>query len=112
MSGVAAPWTGRDHGGKIAGPTVLARKDPGEVTSLLEGHGYEVVWVEGMDLPWMHERFADALAYCYDRIKKIQNDARSGEWDGERPTWPMIVLRTQCCNGKFLTSSCRDKNRP
>ena len=82
------------NGGKIAGPTVLARKDPGEVTSLLEGHGYEVVWVEGMDLPWMHERFADALAYCYDRIKKIQHDARSGEWDGERPTWPMIVLRT------------------
>ena len=30
------------NGAKIAGPTVLGRKDPAEVRSLLEGHGYEV----------------------------------------------------------------------
>ena len=82
------------NGAKIAGPTVLARKDPAEVEALFEGHGYEVVWVEGDDLPWMHERFADALAYCYERITQIQADARSVDWDGERPVWPMIVLRT------------------
>lgn len=82
------------NGGKIAGPTVLSRKDPEEVTQLFEGHGYEVVWVEGEDLPWMHERFADALAYCYERIRSIQADARGGDWDGERPVWPMIILRT------------------
>lgn len=82
------------NGGKIAGPTVLARKDPDEVTDLFVGHGYEVVWVEGQDLPWMHERFSDALAYCYGRIRQIQEQARKGDWDGHRPTWPMIVLRT------------------
>lgn len=81
-------------GGKIASPTVLSRKNPDEVQALLEGHGYEVIWVEGEDLPWMHERFANALTYAYDRIKAIQTEARSENWDGERPVWPMIILRT------------------
>ncbi len=83
------------NGAKISGPTVLARKDPEDVEALFEGHGYEVIWVEGSDLPWMHERFAKALAYCYGRIKDIQAQARAGEsWDGPMPRWPMIVLRT------------------
>ena len=34
------------NGAKIAGPTVLGRKDPAEVRSLLEGHGYEVLEVD------------------------------------------------------------------
>lgn len=82
------------NGAKIASPTVQARKDPAELEALYEGHGYEVVWVEGDDLPWMHERFASALAYCYERIRQIQQLARSDEWDGQRPDWPMIILRT------------------
>lgn len=83
------------NGAKIAGPTVLARKDPDEVEALFEGHGYEVVWVEGEDLPWMHERFSAALTYCWNRIHEIQEEARAGEdWQGPRPVWPMIILRT------------------
>ena len=39
------------NGAKIAGPTVLGRKPPEEVRSLFEGHGYEVIEVEGSDLP-------------------------------------------------------------
>jgi xylulose-5-phosphate/fructose-6-phosphate phosphoketolase len=39
------------NGAKISGPTVLARKDPAEVRALFEGHGYEVLEVEGDDLP-------------------------------------------------------------
>ena len=46
------------NGAKIAGPTVLGRKPPAEVRSLFEGHGYEVIEVEGSDLPGMHHRFA------------------------------------------------------
>src|SRR5215510_14628932 len=46
------------NGAKIAGPTLLARKDPAEVRSLLTGHGYDVLEVEGDDLPGMHHRFA------------------------------------------------------
>jgi len=82
------------NGAKIAGPTVLGRKDPVEVRKLLEGHGYEVLEVEGADLPGMHHRFAAALAQAWGHIRRIQQDARDGGWDGTRPRWPLIVLRT------------------
>ncbi|OFE15894.1 phosphoketolase [Humibacillus sp. DSM 29435] len=85
------------NGYKIAGPTVLGRKDPGEVRRLLEGHGYLVLEVEGDDIPGMHERFAEVLADAYTRIRAIQAEARAvGEqgWEGPRPRWPLIVLRT------------------
>ena len=82
------------NGAKIAGPTVLGRKDPAEVRSLLEGHGYDVLEVEGADLPGMHHRFAAALAQAWSRIRAIQESARGGDWDGTRPRWPMIVLRS------------------
>jgi xylulose-5-phosphate/fructose-6-phosphate phosphoketolase len=82
------------NGAKIAGPTVLARKERGEVRSLLEGHGYEVIEVEGDDLPGMHYRFAAALADAWGKIRAIQSAARSGDWDGSRPRWPLIILRS------------------
>ena len=82
------------NGAKIAGPTVLGRKPPGEVRSLFEGHGYEVIEVEGSDLPGMHHRFAAALAKAYELITEIQQSARTGRWDGRRPRWPMIILRS------------------
>ncbi|WP_229075552.1 phosphoketolase [Actinoplanes sp. DH11] len=82
------------NGAKIAGPTVLARKDPAEVRKLLEGHGYEVLEVGGDDLPGMHVRFAEVLATAWGKIRAIQDAARTGDWDGERPHWPMIIMRT------------------
>lgn len=82
------------NGAKISGPTVLGRKDPAEVRALLQGHGYQVIEVEGSDLPGMHHRFAAALATAWAMIRSIQADARSGNWNGERPRWPLIVLRT------------------
>ena len=83
------------NGYKIAGPTVLGRKDPAEVRSLLEGHGYDVLEVEGDDVPGMHERFAETLATAYGRIRAIQQEARADGWTmEERPRWPLIVLRT------------------
>jgi xylulose-5-phosphate/fructose-6-phosphate phosphoketolase len=82
------------NGAKIAGPTVLARKDPAELRSLLAGHGYDVIEVSGDDLPGMHERFAAALARAWGRIRAIQQVARGGDWDGSRPHWPLIVLRS------------------
>ena len=82
------------NGAKISGPTVLARKDPAEVRALLTGHGYEVIEVEGDDLPGMHHRFAAALAHAWGTIRAIQGAARGGTWDGSRPRWPLIVLRT------------------
>jgi xylulose-5-phosphate/fructose-6-phosphate phosphoketolase len=82
------------NGAKISGPTVLARKDPAEVRQLLTGHGYHVLEVEGSDLPGMHDRFAAALAQAWGEIRAIQLAARSGDWDGSRSRWPMIVLRS------------------
>ncbi|WP_433219876.1 phosphoketolase family protein [Dactylosporangium sp. CS-047395] len=82
------------NGAKIAGPTVLGRKDPAEVRSLLEGHGYDVLEIEGADLPGMHHRFAAVLAEAYDKITSIQESARGGDWDGSRPRWPLIVFRS------------------
>jgi xylulose-5-phosphate/fructose-6-phosphate phosphoketolase len=79
---------------KISGPTVLARKEPEEVRSLLEGHGYHVIEVSGDDLPGMHYRLAAALGDAWSRIGDIQQAARSGSWNGSRPYWPLIVLRT------------------
>jgi xylulose-5-phosphate/fructose-6-phosphate phosphoketolase len=82
------------NGAKISGPTVLARKDPAEVGKLFEGHGYHVLEVQGGDLPDMHDRFAAVLAQAWGEIRAIQLAARSGTWDGTRPRWPMIVLRS------------------
>ena len=82
------------NGGKIAAPTVLARKPREEVRSLFQGHGYEVIEVEGDDTPGMHHRFAEALSQAYAKIKDIQEAARNGTWDGKRPVWPMIILRS------------------
>ena len=82
------------NGAKISGPTVLARKPRAEVRSLLEGHGYEVLEVEGDDLPGMHLRFAAALARAWTSIRAIQTAARSGTAPAGRPRWPLIVLRS------------------
>jgi xylulose-5-phosphate/fructose-6-phosphate phosphoketolase len=82
------------NGAKISGPTVLGRKDPAEVRDLLRGHGYDVIEVTGDDLPGMHVRFASALAAAWVQIRRAQLAARGGSWDGSRPRWPLIVLRT------------------
>jgi xylulose-5-phosphate/fructose-6-phosphate phosphoketolase len=82
------------NGAKISGPTVLARKDPAEVRALLHGHGYDVIEVEGDDLPGMHHRFAAALAHAWQSIRTIQTAAREDGWDGTRPRWPLVVLRS------------------
>ncbi|HLT60606.1 MAG TPA: phosphoketolase family protein, partial [Microlunatus sp.] len=82
------------NGAKIAGPTVLGRKPPEEVRSLLEGHGYRVLEVTGDDLPGMHHRFASALTEAYTDIREIQRAAREGGGTGDRPRWPMIILRS------------------
>ena len=107
------------NGAKISGPTVLARKDSAEVRALLTGHGYDVIEVEGDDLPGMHHRFAAALAHAWDKIRTIQGAARGGEWDGSRPRWPLIILRTpkgwtgpESVDGKRVTGTWRSHQVP
>ena len=81
------------NGYKISGPTVLARESDDEVRQLLNGHGYEVYFVEGDDPMVVHQQMAATLESCFTVIRQIQNDARSRGLH-ERPRWPAIVMRT------------------
>jgi xylulose-5-phosphate/fructose-6-phosphate phosphoketolase len=81
------------NGYKIANPTVLARIGDDELTSLLEGYGHTVHWVDGDEPEAMHRRMAEVLDSAVEEIAAIQRAARV-EGRTERPRWPMIVLRT------------------
>jgi xylulose-5-phosphate/fructose-6-phosphate phosphoketolase len=81
------------NGYKIASPTVLARIGDDELTSLLEGYGHSVHWVDGSDPEPMHQRMAAVLEAAVEEITASQRAARTGGYAG-RPRWPMIVLRT------------------
>lgn len=82
------------NGYKIANPTLLARMDDDDLRSLFVGYGYEPLFVEGSDPNPMHHAMAEALDSAMDRIETIQHEARAEDWSGERPRWPMIVLRS------------------
>ena len=81
------------NGYKIANPTVLARIGDAELTSLLEGYGHRVHWVDGHEPDVMHQRMASVLDEVVEEIAAIQRVARDEGHTG-RPQWPMIVLRT------------------
>jgi xylulose-5-phosphate/fructose-6-phosphate phosphoketolase len=85
------------NGYKIANPTVLARIPEDELVSLFEGYGHRPLLVrggfDGEPAEHVHQRFAAALDEALDEIAAIQRSARDGV-DGDRPRWPMIVLRT------------------
>jgi xylulose-5-phosphate/fructose-6-phosphate phosphoketolase len=82
------------NGYKIANPTLLARMADAELEDLFRGYGYDPSFVEGRDPILMHVAMAAALDAAMDRIHEIQQEARSDGWSGERPRWPMIVLRS------------------
>jgi xylulose-5-phosphate/fructose-6-phosphate phosphoketolase len=81
------------NGYKISGPTVFGRDNDEAVRQVIEGHGYEVNFVEGDDPMSMHRTFAETLETCYNKIRAYQQDAREHGFKGV-PRWPMIVLRS------------------
>jgi xylulose-5-phosphate/fructose-6-phosphate phosphoketolase len=81
------------NGYKIAGPTVLARLNSGELEELMRGYGYTPLLVEGSDPAPLHQRMARVLDRAIAEIRQIQNDARCNGFC-KRPSWPMIILRT------------------
>ena len=85
------------NGYKIASPTVLARIPEHELRSLLSGYGWRPLFVtggfDGEDPARVHQLLAETLNEAFDEIRRIQAIARRGDLI-ERPTWPMIVLRT------------------
>jgi xylulose-5-phosphate/fructose-6-phosphate phosphoketolase len=81
------------NGYKIANPTILARINEEELTSLLVGYGYHPHFVEGDDPVIMHRQMASTMDNVIAEIKAIQLDIRSNGFT-KRPQWPMIVLRS------------------
>lgn len=81
------------NGYKIANPTVLARLPEAELDALLRGYGHEPLYVAGDDPFTVHRAMAAAMDRAVDRIRELQEAARTGG-DTGRPRWPMIVLRT------------------
>jgi xylulose-5-phosphate/fructose-6-phosphate phosphoketolase len=80
------------NGYKIANPTILARISHEELEQLFRGYGYTPYFVEGDDPEKMHELMAATLETVIGEIRRIKAEARPAA--GERPRWPMIVLRT------------------
>lgn len=81
------------NGYKIASPTILARIPEEELRKLLEGYGYSPYFVTGDSPGVVHQKLAAALDAVVRDISTIWHEART-KGNTNRPTWPMIVLRT------------------
>jgi len=79
------------NGYKIANPALLARITRDELTQLMQGCGWNPIFVEGHEPALMHEAMATALDAAVESILAIQQQARATQ-DASRPRWPMIVL--------------------
>ncbi len=73
------------NGYKIANPTVLARIGDDELTSLLEGYGYEVHWVSGDDPAEMHQFMAATLDTVIERVTSHPACGPGARGDREAP---------------------------
>ncbi|SCB59347.1 xylulose-5-phosphate/fructose-6-phosphate phosphoketolase [Rhizobium aethiopicum] len=82
------------NGYKIANPTILGRANDDDIRHLFEGYGHEPFFVEGHEPRDMHQKMAATLDLVFDRIREIQDQARSGQPADDFPRWPMIVLRS------------------
>ena len=82
------------NGFKIANPSILDRIPRRELLALFQGYGYETIIVDGDGPALVHPMLAKALDHCADTIAAIQKEARNSKGKLERPTWPMIILRT------------------
>ncbi|MHA6759712.1 phosphoketolase family protein [Streptacidiphilus sp. PAMC 29251] len=81
------------NGYKISNPTILARIGDEELEQFIRGCGWEPYVVAGDEPQAMHQLMATTLDAAIERIRQIQDHARS-TGDTSRPRWPMIVLRS------------------
>ena len=101
------------NGYKIANPTVLARIGDDELTSLLEGYGYEVNWVSGDDPTQMHRLMALTLDTVIERVNAIQRAAREARGAREArdvakpkvPEGPKVPQVRKMLHGPKVTGS-------
>jgi xylulose-5-phosphate/fructose-6-phosphate phosphoketolase len=81
------------NGWKIANPALFARMPQTELEQLFRGYGHAPHFVSGDDPADVHAQMAATLDRVVDEIRRIQSEARTHGFR-QRPTWPMIVLRT------------------
>jgi xylulose-5-phosphate/fructose-6-phosphate phosphoketolase len=77
------------NGYKISNPTVLARISHEELEQLFKGYGWTPYFVEGSDPMRMHQQMAATMDTVIKQIQTIKATPT-----GERPRWPMIILKT------------------
>lgn len=81
------------NGYKIANPTILSRISYDELNSLLQGYGWQPLFVEGADPEAMHHAMARAMEAAVVAIREQQQQARASG-NALRPRWPLLVLRS------------------
>lgn len=81
------------NGYKISSPALFARITRDELEDFFRGCGWTPRVVEGDSPEQLHQKMAAALDWAVREIQRIQAGARElGE--GERPRWPVLVLRS------------------
>lgn len=81
------------NGYKISGPTCFGRMDDAEISAYFSGLGYEPLIVDESAAGDIFESMAAAMDSALDRIRAIQQLARSSA-DYEKPRWPVLILRS------------------
>lgn len=81
------------NGAKIAGPTVFGRSRDEDIVDFLHSQGWDPVVVSGDDPRVVFPEFARVLHDSYEKIRAIQDAARSGG-DTAGARWPAIIVRT------------------
>ena len=82
------------NGYKISGPTILGRMSLLDLNSYFWGLGYEPYFVELVEGEDIHARMVEVLFSAYNKIRFIQNEARSGRSGKTLHFWPVIILKT------------------
>lgn len=78
------------NGYKIANPTILGRMTNDNLEKMFTGMGYEVLFVCGDDINYMHQRMAEVMDYAIMKIKMRKTLGKSGIND----RLPLIILRS------------------
>jgi xylulose-5-phosphate/fructose-6-phosphate phosphoketolase len=78
------------NGYKISGPTLFGSMTNDELKALFTGYGYEPHFVEGSS---MDKTMIETLEKCYEKIRTLQMNARSGNAEA-RPKFPMIIFKS------------------
>lgn len=81
------------NGYKINNPTILSRIPTEELASLMQGYGWDPLFVEGSDPMTMHQAMAATLNHAVEEIRRVQSQVRTSGTP-IRPAWPMIILRS------------------